>query len=74
MSIDRQTVWLAMQLSVGTLIAWFVWAKMVEGDIGATVTNKAIISEMFGLLAAWTTTKAICFAYDAFRWLFLRDR
>jgi hypothetical protein len=62
-----------MQLSVGMLIAWFIWAKMVDGDIGATVTNKVIISEMFGLLAAWTATKIVCFGYDAFRWLFLRN-
>lgn len=62
-----------MQLSVGTLIAWYIWGTMVEADIGATSTNKALISEMFGLLSAWGATKAILFAYDAFRWLFLRN-
>ena len=69
MSIDRQTVWLAMQLSVGTLIAWYIWAKMDAAEIGATSTNRAIISEWFGLLAAFGATKIVCLAYDAFRWL-----
>lgn len=74
MSIDRHTVWLAMQLFVGTLVGIWIFNDMQEPDIGSTAVNAAIISEYLGLAAAFLATKAICGVVDAFRWLFLRDR
>lgn len=69
MSIDRQTVWLAMQLFVGTLVGIWVFNDLLEPDIGSTPVNAAIISEWFGLMASFAATKAVCIGYDLYRWL-----
>jgi hypothetical protein len=72
MSIDRQTVWLVMQLVVGTIVGFWVFdAVMAPGT--ATPVNASIIAEWIGLGVTFAATKIVCVAFDVFRWLLRND-